>query len=85
MGFLILASASIGLLAKKNGADFSSVVFYQVLYGLVGCIGLYIFAFKADYHLLKKFALPLFLFGLIASVLVFLPGIGFSHGGRVDG
>ncbi|MEK9161154.1 MAG: putative peptidoglycan glycosyltransferase FtsW [Patescibacteria group bacterium] len=81
MGFLILASASIGLLAKKNGADFSSVVFYQVLYSLVGCVGLYIFAFKVDYHLLKKFALPLFLFGLIASVLVFLPGIGFSHGG----
>lgn len=80
-GFFILASASIGLIARKNGADFSSVVFNQILYGLFGCVGLYFFAFKIDYHLLRKFALPFFLFGLIASSLVFLPSIGFNHGG----
>ena len=81
IGFFILASASIGLLARATGADFSSTIFYQILYGVVGCVGLYFFAFKLDYHLLKRFALPLFLFGLIASSLVFLPGIGFNHGG----
>lgn len=81
LGFFILASASIGLIARTTGADFSSIIFHQVLYGLLGCVGLYFFAFKADYHLLRKFALPLFLFGLVASSLVFLPNIGFNHGG----
>lgn len=81
LGFFILASASIGLIARTNGADFSSVVFYQILYGLIGCVGLYFFAFKVDYHLLKKFALPVFLFGLVASSLVFLPNVGFNYGG----
>lgn len=81
LGFFILASASIGLISRTTGADFSSVVFHQILYGLLGCVGLYFFAFKIDYRLLKKFALPLFLFGLIASSLVFLPNIGFNHGG----
>jgi len=81
IGFFILASASMGLLARTTGADFSSVIFNQILYGMVGCIGLYIFTFKVNYHLLERFALPLFLFGLIASALVFLPGIGFNHGG----
>ena len=35
IGFFILASASMGLLAKTAGADFSSIIFQQILYGLV--------------------------------------------------
>ena len=49
IGFFILASASMGLLARTAGADFSSIIFQQIIYGLVGCIGLYLFAFKFDY------------------------------------
>lgn len=81
VGFFILASASMGLLARTAGADFSSILFQQLLFGLVGCIGLYFFAFKLDYRILRKFAFPFFLFGLVLSSLVFLPNIGFSHGG----
>ncbi|KKT19617.1 MAG: Stage V sporulation protein E [Parcubacteria group bacterium GW2011_GWB1_43_8] len=81
IGFFILASASMGLLARTAGADFSSIIFQQIIYGLVGCIGLYLFAFKFDYKILRRFAFPLLIFGLVASSLVFLPKIGFSHGG----
>ncbi|MEK9161256.1 MAG: FtsW/RodA/SpoVE family cell cycle protein, partial [Patescibacteria group bacterium] len=81
VGFFILASASMGLLARTAGADFSTIIFQQIIYGFVGCIGLYFFAFKFDYKILRRFAFPLLVFGLIAASLVFLPKIGFSHGG----
>jgi len=81
IGFFILASASMGLLARTAGADFSSIIFQQIIYGLVGCIGLYFFAFKFDYKILRRFAFPLLIFGLIIASLVFLPKLGFSHGG----
>ena len=81
IGFFILASASIGLLTRTAGADFSSIIFQQIIYGLVGCIGLYFFAFKFDYKILRRFAFPLLIFGLIITSLVFLPKLGFSHGG----
>ena len=80
-GFFILASASMGLLARTAGADFSTIIFRQIIYGLVGCIGLYFFAFKLDYKILRRFAFPLLIFGLIIASLVFLPETGFSHGG----
>lgn len=80
-GFFILTSASMGLLARTAGADFSTIIFQQIIYGLIGCIGLYFFAFKIDYRLLRRFAFPLLLFGLTVSSLVFLPNVGFSHGG----
>lgn len=80
-GFFVLASASMGLLARTAGADFSTIIFQQIIYGLAGCIGLYFFAFKVDYKLLRRFAFPLLIFGLIITSLVFLPKVGFSHGG----
>ena len=81
IGFFILASASMGLLVKTAGADFYSIIFQQIIYGLIGCVGLYFFTFKIDYKILRKFALLLFIFGLIIASSVFLPKIGFSHGG----
>lgn len=81
IGFFILASASMGLLARTAGADFSTIIFQQIIFGLVGCIGLYFFAFKFDYKILHRFAFPLLVFGFVSSSLVFLPKIGFSHGG----
>ena len=81
IGFFILASASMGLLARTAGADFSTIIFQQIIYGLVGCVGLYFFAFKIDYKILRRFAFPLLIFGLVITSLVFLPKVGFSHGG----
>ena len=71
----------MGLLVRTAGADFSSIIFQQIIYGLVGCIGLYFFAFKVDYKILRRFAFPLLIFGLVVASLVFLPKVGFSHGG----
>ena len=61
--FFVLASASMGLLARTAGADFSAIIFQQIIFGLVGCIGLYFFAFKVDYKILRRFAFPLLFSG----------------------
>ena len=81
LSVFILASASMGLLARTAGADFSTIIFQQIIYGLIGCVGLYFFAFKIDYKILRRFAFPLLIFGLVITSLVFCPKVGFSHGG----
>lgn len=63
--------------------QFNDAYFYikqQLLWVLVGTIAL-IFLSKFDYHNLKIFAGPIFLFSLILLVLVFIPGLGVETGG----
>ncbi len=80
IGFFIFTSASLGLLAR-DGASFSSVAFNQIVLGVIGGgIALYITS-RINYQYWKKFALILFVFSIIATLLVFVPGLGFEHGG----
>lgn len=78
-GFFILFSASMGLLSRE-GADFSNVIFKQILFGLAGFI-LFLITSRIHYKKWKKFALPIFIFSFLLALLVFEPHIGFSHGG----
>ncbi len=79
-GFLIFSSASLGLLAR-NGASFSSVAMSQFLFGIVGGgIALYIMS-SIHYRVWRKYAFYIFLFTVLCTLLVFVPGLGFSHGG----
>lgn len=79
-GLLIFASASLGLLAR-SGASFSSVAFNQILFGVVGgSIGLFIMS-NVYYRHLHRHSFYIFLVGLGATLLVFVPGLGLSHGG----
>lgn len=78
-GILILASASLGLL----GADTSpaAVVFRQVIIGFgIGLIFLFI-ADRIPYRFWHRAAFWVFLMSFAATLLVFVPGIGFSSGG----
>lgn len=78
-GFFILFSASMGLLSRE-GADFSDVIFKQALFGLAG-FALFLITSRIHYKKWRKFALPIFIFCFLLTILVFLPYIGFSHGG----
>lgn len=79
-GFFIFMSASLGELAK-NEIKFSNVAFNQVFYGLFfGSIACVFFA-RADYHIWKKYSFIFFVGAIILTLLVFVPGIGFAHGG----
>jgi len=79
-GLFILSSASFGLLNKK-GVTMSSVMLRQILIGIGFGGGLFLIASKIDYRKTQKFALPLFVFSFILTLLVFEPHIGFEHGG----
>ncbi len=79
-GIFILASASLGLLTRK-GANFFDVIFRQIVLGF-GLGGVLLWAgSKINYRNWKKFALPLFLFSFLLTLLVFEPHLGFKYAG----
>lgn len=79
-GFLIFSSASLGLLSK-HAIKYSNVAFNQTFFGLfLGAIACYITS-RIDYKLYRKYSLHIFLFALVVTFLVFIPGIGITHGG----
>ncbi|MEX0935089.1 MAG: putative peptidoglycan glycosyltransferase FtsW [Candidatus Paceibacterota bacterium] len=80
VGFFIFISASLGLYARE-GVQFSRVVFNQIFFGVVlGALALF-GASKINYKFWRKYAFYIFLFSLAFTALVFIPGVGFSHGG----
>lgn len=79
-GFFILFSASLGLLGRNTTGFYFNVILKQIVFGIIGIILFFIFS-KIDYKKWKKFALPIFLFSFVLTLLVFAPGIGMEHGG----
>lgn len=79
-GFLIFMSASLGLLAK-DGVQFSDLAGVQFLFGVCGgFVALYITS-HIPYRFWKHYSLYLFIIALVATVLVFIPGIGLELNG----
>jgi cell division protein FtsW len=80
VGFLIFSSASLGLMAR-GGADFSSVASGQFMFGVIGgAIALFL-ASNVYYRHLRKYAFYIFLLSLLATLAVFVPGLGMTHAG----
>ena len=79
VGFLIFSSASLGLLSG-GGANYNRVVWNQFLTLLVGLAVFLVFG-RLPYQYWKKISLWLFILSLLLTVLVFVPGVGFSAGG----
>ena len=79
-GFLIFASAALGLLAGDN-LEFSRIALNQVFFGLVlGGAAAYILS-RIEYRIFRRYAFYLLLFSLGVTALVFVPALGFSSGG----
>ncbi len=80
IGFLIFSSASLGLLSR-DGATYSQVATSQFVLGILcGLIGLTIAA-RIPLALIARAAPYLFTLGLLGTLLVFIPGLGFAYGG----
>lgn len=79
-GFFIFSSASLGLLAR-SGAKYSNVAFSQLFYGLLMGSVAFLSTSKINYKVWKKYAFYLFIASAILTLLVFVPHIGFAHGG----
>lgn len=79
-GFLIFVSASLGLLAR-DGARFSSVTFTQTFWGLFMGTIVCIITSRINYRFWRKYAFYIFLLSILVTLLLFVPGIGVTHGG----
>ncbi len=80
VGIIAFVSASLGVLAK-NEVKFYSIIFNQLALGLGGgLIAMYIMS-RIHYSWLKKYALHILIATIVAMLLVFVPGLGFAHGG----
>ncbi len=79
-GAVMFVSASLGILAKSP-AKFYGVILNQFMFGLVGGAVAFYFAFRIDYKFWRKYSLIIFILSILLTVSVFIPHIGFSHGG----
>lgn len=80
LGIAIFVSASFGFLAR-NEKIFYNVLFSQLVLGFgLGFLGMY-FSYKINYKFWRKYSLYIFLGSMIITSLVFVPQLGWSHGG----
>ncbi len=80
VGVLIFISASLGILAK-NEEKFYSVLANHIGLGLIGGFVAFFISSRIPYTFWKKNAFYILLGSIILTLLVFIPGIGYSHGG----
>lgn len=79
-GLLMFGSAALGVLAKHE-VKFYSILLNQLVYALLGgMLALFVGLFIHYTHL-KRYSFHFYLLTLFLTLLVFVPGIGFSHGG----
>lgn len=80
VGFFVFTSASFGLFVRK-GFSLGDILFNQVVLGIfLGTIALVIFSYL-PLKIIHKYSLYIFIGSILISLLVFVPGIGFAHGG----
>src|SRR3989344_4438123 len=79
-GCLIFASAAFGLLAR-GATHISSIVFNHMVLGVGVGLVLMIITTHIDYHRWRPLAPYCFILALVATTLVFVPHLGFAHGG----
>jgi len=79
-GFVIFASALLGLLARSNISVFSIALNHIVL-GIFGGLFIAYIVSKMNYRIWKKWAPHLFVASAFLTALVFVPGLGLESGG----
>lgn len=76
----IFLSAALGLLARES-VSLSHIAITQLLLGLIpGIIAIIIIRFM-PIAFLQKTIIPYYAFAILITLLVFIPGIGATHGG----
>ena len=78
-GLFVFSSASLGLLARE-GIEFSAVILNQLFGLFIGTIVMVI-AMYIPPRVLHKYAYHLFGAAALLTLLVYIPGVGSTHGG----
>ncbi|QQR76563.1 putative lipid II flippase FtsW [Candidatus Nomurabacteria bacterium] len=79
-GLISFVSASLGILAK-NEEKFYGVLFNQLVLGLLGGSIALLICMKYKYDFWRNNSFIIFLGSIVLTLLVFVPGLGLSHGG----
>ncbi|HAO64612.1 TPA: putative lipid II flippase FtsW [Candidatus Taylorbacteria bacterium] len=79
VGFFVFSSASLGLVARE-GANFATVALKQAAVAVFGIVIMIVMS-NIDVRNFRKMAPYIFLSSLVLTALVFVPHIGFAHGG----
>ncbi|MDB4984024.1 MAG: putative lipid flippase FtsW [Patescibacteria group bacterium] len=79
IGIFVFLSASFS--AFGDAAKFKGILFNQFVLGLGGGIILFFIMLRFPIEFLRKYALAIYGLGLVLLILVFVPHIGFAHGG----
>lgn len=80
IGVIMFTSASLGILAR-NEAKFYGVIFNQFIFGLCGGLVALFLGLRIPYKFWREYSLPIFIASIVVTALVFVPGVGSSHGG----
>ncbi|HVY35905.1 MAG TPA: putative peptidoglycan glycosyltransferase FtsW [Candidatus Paceibacterota bacterium] len=80
VGLFAFTSASLGILAHSE-TKFYNVLFSQMVFGFVGGLLALWVGVRIPYVFWRRYAFVIFLFSLGLTLLVFVPHLGFSHGG----
>ncbi|MEO5646252.1 MAG: putative peptidoglycan glycosyltransferase FtsW [Candidatus Paceibacterota bacterium] len=80
IGIFSFVSASLGILAHSE-TKFYGVLFGQIVLGFIGGLTAMWFAIKIPYHFWRNHAFFIFIATLILTLAVFIPHLGFAHGG----
>ncbi|HEY1041358.1 MAG TPA: FtsW/RodA/SpoVE family cell cycle protein [Candidatus Paceibacterota bacterium] len=80
LGFLVFLSSLFSVLSESKQLFFE-ILISQVAMGLIGgaLVGWVLFYIPPRFY--EKVAYPLFIFAVVLSLLVFIPGLGVYHGG----
>lgn len=80
IGISMFISSSLGILVRSEKI-FYSVLFSQLVLGLImGLIGMY-FCLKIDYKFWHRYSFLIFLGSILLTACVFVPYLGWTHGG----
>ncbi len=80
IGLFAFVSASLGILARSE-SKFYGVLFNQIVLGFgFGLLGLWITT-HIPYTFWRKYAFYIFIGTVVLTACVFIPGLGFAHGG----
>ena len=80
VGIAMFVSASLGVLAK-NEKTFYSILFSQLVLGLgLGLLGMFL-CLKINYKFWRNYSFLIFLGSILLTAAVFIPSLGWSHGG----
>lgn len=78
-GLIMISSTSVVVSYETFGYN-NFYLFRQLMFFAIGLVGLVV-VYNIHYNFWKKIALPFLIVSVILTLVVFLPGIGFSYGG----